>query len=207
MNILLTLAVVAAALLLNEWWWHGRTHGEVSRKFVHITVGSFVAFWPLFLSWRQIELLSAAFVAGVLVSQQLGIFKAIHSVQRPTWGEVFFGASVGLVALTTHNPAIYAVALLHMSLADGLAAIFGVKFGASNAYQVFGHRKSVVGTLAFAVTSALILAVFAWHQHIGFHLSFVPLILGAAIIENLAVRGFDNLLIPLLVAFVLSQIA
>jgi phytol kinase len=206
MDVLITLAVVAAALLANEWWWHGRTHGEVSRKFIHITIGSFVAFWPLYLTWQQIELLSLAFVVVVLLSQQFNVFRAIHSVQRPTWGEIFFGLSVGLVAVTTHNPAIYAVALLHMSLADGLAAIVGVKYGASNAYQLFGHRKSIAGTMAFAIVSTLILVAFSWHQDIGFHLSFVPLILGAAIIENFAVRGLDNLAIPLLVAFVLSQI-
>jgi phytol kinase len=206
MYILLTLGIVAAVLLINEWWWHGRTHGEISRKAVHISVGTFVAFWPLFLTWRQIELLSLGFVIVVLVSQQLQIFKAIHSVQRPTWGEIMFGLSVGLVAYMTHNPAIYAVALLHMSLADGLAAIFGVRYGASNAYQIFGHRKSVAGTATFALVSTLILIGFGIQQGIGFHLSFVPLILGAAILENLAVRGIDNLLIPVLVAFVLSQI-
>lgn len=206
MSLVLTLVIVGLILLLNEWWWRDRTHGEVSRKAVHVSVGTFVAFWPLFLTWGQIEFLSAAFVVVVLISQKLNLFRAIHSVQRPTWGEICFGLSVGLVAFTTHNPAIYAAALLHMSLADGLAAIFGVKYGASNAYQVFGHRKSIAGTVTFALVSTAILIAFGVQQNIGFHLSFIPLILGATILESFAVRGLDNLLIPLLVAFVLSQI-
>jgi phytol kinase len=204
---ILTILVVLAALVANEWWWRDRTHGEVSRKAVHISVGTFVAFWPLFLTWRQIEILSLAFVIGVIISQKFQIFRTLHSVQRPTWGELFFGMSVGLVAFTTHSPAIYAVALLHMSLADGLAAITGVKYGARNAYMVFGARKSLTGTLTFVVVSALILIGFAVQQHTGFHPSYIPLILGAAVLENMAVRGLDNLLIPLLVAFVLSQIS
>ena len=30
-------------------------HSELTRKLVHILVGMFVAFWPLFLSWQQIQ--------------------------------------------------------------------------------------------------------------------------------------------------------
>jgi dolichol kinase len=204
---ILTILVVLVALVVNEWWWRDRTHGEISRKAVHISVGTFVAFWPLFLTWRQIEILSLAFVVVVLISQKFQIFRALHSVQRPTWGELFFGLSVGLVAVTTHSPAIYVVALLHMSLADGFAAITGVKYGARNAYMVFGARKSLTGTITFAAVSTLILVGFVVQHHTGFHVSYIPLIVGAAVLENIAVRGLDNLLIPILVAIVLSQIA
>jgi phytol kinase len=206
MEILVTVLVVGLLLLANEWWWRGRTHGEASRKFIHITVGSFVAFWPLYLGWLEIELLSLAFVVAVLISQQLNLLKTIHSVQRPTWGEVFFGLSVGSVALLTHNPAVYAVALLHMSLADGLAAILGVRYGASNAYQLFNIKKSLAGTATFAVVSTLILIGFAAHQQTGFHPAYVLVIITATLIENVGVKGLDNLLVPLLVAVVLQQI-
>ena len=93
-----------------------------------------------------------------------------------------------------------------MSLADGLAAIMGVKFGTSNAYIVFGAKKSVVGSITFAIVSASIVTVFAIQQQLGFHPSFIALVLGATLLENLAVRGLDNILIPLFVAVVLSQL-
>jgi len=205
-GMLLAIFVVFGILLVNEWWWRGRTHGEISRKFVHVTVGCFVAFWPLFLTWRQIELLSLAFVVVVLVSQRLQLFKAIHSVQRPTAGEIYFGLSVGLVAFLTHDPAIYAVALLHMALADGLAAIVGVKYGASQAYIVFGSRKSVVGTVTFLAISAALVASYALHQDIAFSLVLPGVVIAAALIENLAVQGLDNLLVPLLIAVALNLI-
>lgn len=201
----LTILAVFATLVANEWWWRGKTHGEISRKAVHISVGTFVAFWPLFLHWWQIELLSVAFVLVVAVSQRLQLFRAIHSVQRPTWGEFFFGLSVGLVAFATHSPAIYAVALLHMSLADGLAAVSGKKLGQRNTYRVFGARKSVAGTITFCLISTSIMLGFALQQHTGFHISYVLLVVSATILENIAVRGLDNLLIPLVVAFVLSS--
>src|SRR6185369_12525633 len=132
-------------------------NNEFGRKFVHVTVGSFVAFWPFFLTWSEIRLLSLAFFVAVIVSHQLKVFRAIHSVQRPTYGEVFFALTVGLLTLFTHSKAVYAAALLQMSLADGLAAIVGTRYGRDNKYHLLGHAKSVAGTIAFIVTSLAIL--------------------------------------------------
>ncbi len=193
----LTSLAVFIMLLLNEWWWRGRVHGEISRKFVHISVGTFVAVWPLYLSWDQIRVLSLLFVLAVLVSQRFNIFKTIHSVQRPTYGEVYYGAAVGLLTYVAHQPAMYAIALMHMSLADGLAAIVGVKYGSSSTFTVFGAKKSIVGSLAFLVTSLVLLACYGAVENIGFPIYFVGISLGMTVLEGLAVRGLDNIVIPL----------
>ncbi len=204
-NVIITVLVVAVLLLIGEYLRRVRLlPGEVTRKFVHITVGSFVAFWPFFLSWRQIEFLSAAFVISVMISQYFNIFRAIHSVQRPTWGELFFALAVGGVALITHDKWIYMAAVLQMSLADGLAAIAGTRWGRGHFYRILGHKKSLVGTATFFVTSLLILIIYA-------HVASYPLAFGqftllaatATLIENATGLGFDNLLVPVLVASVL----
>src|SRR5437868_3435599 len=130
MKLLITIIVVLALIVISEIWWRLRPAPyEISRKFVHITVGSFVAFWPFFLSWPTIIILSLFFLAGVGVSKYLHVFHAMHMVQRPTWGEACFALAVGAVALITHDKWIYMTALLQMSLADGLAAIIGTAFG------------------------------------------------------------------------------
>ena len=117
MTLILTILFIFAILLINEIWWRKqRVHNEISRKFVHVTVGTFVAFWPFFLTWQEIRILSIAFIVCVLVSKQLKIFQAIHSVQRPTYGEVLFAAAVGAIALITQNEWIYMAAVLQMSL-------------------------------------------------------------------------------------------
>jgi phytol kinase len=205
MKLILTMAVVLALLLANEIWWQRKAiQGEFSRKFIHITVGSFVAFWPFFLSWHAIEFLSLAFLLVVSVSKKLQIFKAIHSVQRPTWGEVLFAAAVGITALITHNKWIYAAALLQMSLADGLAAVLGIRYGGGQRYSVFGHAKSVLGTATFVVVSLLIF--FSLRQWGDLQLS-ISLLLAtsvlAGILENFSGGGFDNLLVPVLAALLL----
>lgn len=188
-------------------WRRGWLRNEFGRKFVHITVGSFVAFWPLFLTWNQIFFLSAAFVAVVGLSKYLGIFKAIHSVQRPTWGEIFFALSVGLLALLTQNGWMYMAALLHMSLADGLAAIIGTQYGKRNRYSVLGHTKSIAGSGTFFMISLIILVGYSvgTDTPIGvFALLGTSLV--ATILENTSTRGLDNITVPVWIAIVLSSL-
>jgi phytol kinase len=206
MNLLLTVLAVLLILLGSELWWRRRiSHSEFSRKFVHITVGSFVAFWPFFLDWDQIKFLGAAFLVVVGVSKYLHIFRAIHSVQRPTLGELCFALAVGLVAIMTHDKWIYMAALLQMSLADGFAAVMGVRYGRQS-YLVFSHRKSLVGTITFFVTSLAILAAYSHlasaHLGVVFMVGVAAL---AAIIENLAVAGLDNLFVPIIIAWLLIR--
>ncbi len=202
-SLVLTVAVVFVILVASELWWRTRRpHGEISRKFVHISVGSFAAAWPWYLSDYQILVIAGAFIVGVMVSKYLHLFQAIHAVQRPTWGELCFALSVGILAIITTNPWMYAVALLHMALADGFAAVIGTRYGHSTAYQVFGHTKSLVGSATFFVISvALLFAYAAYGQSEGLGLVHLALIASVAtLLENVAVRGLDNLSVPLFVA-------
>jgi dolichol kinase len=202
MAILLTVLAVLALILIGEFWWRRqRIHGEFTRKFVHITVGSFVAFWPFFLSWDEIRLLSAAFLVVVGISKHLRVFRAIHSVQRPTWGELCFALAVGIITFITQDKWIYMAALLQMSLADGFAAVIGTRYGQRFRYVVFGHAKSVLGTLTFFIVSVLIL--FGYSQGSGQYLAAMfifDLAVATSAIENLGVAGLDNLLVPVAVA-------
>ncbi len=190
----------------SELWWRKHiTHGEFSRKFVHITVGSFVAFWPFFLTWNQIRLLSVGFLVVVGISKYFRLFRAIHSVQRPTMGELYFALAVGAVTIMTHDKWIYATALMQMSLADGFAAVMGVRFGRQS-YLVFAHRKTLVGSLTFFATSLAILFAYTQlavvHMGVAFMVSTAAL---AALMENLGVAGLDNLLVPVIIAAVLIK--
>jgi len=205
MALLITIVIVLAILVGSELYWRKHTmHDEFSRKFVHITVGSFVAFWPYFLNANQIRLLSVAFLIGVAVSRYGGVFKAIHTVQRPTWGEVWFALVVGLLAFMAAHPHIYTVALLEMSLADGLAAVVGTRFGNGNRYTVWGSPKSISGTVAFALVSIGLLIGYVLTTPGTLPVAMIlPVALGATVLENVAVHGFDNLFVPLFVATIL----
>ncbi|HVX57774.1 MAG TPA: hypothetical protein VHA37_08665 [Candidatus Saccharimonadales bacterium] len=206
MAIFLTVLAVFLMLVGSEFWWRRHiTNSEFSRKSVHITIGSFVACWPLYLTWNEIRVLSLCFLVVVGISKYFHVFRAIHSVQRPTLGELYFALAAGAVTFVTDNKWIYLAALLQMSLAAGFAAVLGVRYGRQS-YLVFSHRKSMVGTLTFFITSLVILI--AYGHLAAVHLS-VPFIIGAAalaaVIENLGVAGVDNLLVPVVIAWLLVR--
>jgi len=207
MYILCSIFAVFVVLLAGELAWRKHwVRGEVGRKFVHITVGSFVACWPWYMSWHDIRLLSLAFLVVVMVSDRLKLFKAIHSAQRPTFGEICFAFSVGALTYITHDKAIYTAAILQMSLADGFAAIVGTRFGQGNRYRLLGHTKSIAGSLSFFVVSLAILCGYVfWNDTTAGILLVVLAAATATILESIATWGLDNLLVPLFIGFLLAH--
>jgi phytol kinase len=200
--------VVFAILCVDEWWSRTRpAPSELHRKFVHITVGCFVASWPFFMSWAQIRLMSVAFLVVVLLSRRLRVFRAVRSVTRATWGDVFFAVAVGTTTLVTQDHWVYAAAIAEMALADGLAAVVGAAYGGRTRYRVLGHTKSVVGTATFVAVSVAVLLGYAV---LSGRPSSAVLVLGlscaAAAVENGGVLGLDNVLVPTLVAVVLQRL-
>jgi dolichol kinase len=135
-------------------------HSELTRKLVHVLVGMFVAFWPFFLSWRQIQMISVAFLVVVIISIWLNVFRSIHAVERNVVGELLFAMAIGILAFLSVNEWIFMAAMLHLSLADGLAAVVGLLWGDKNRYKIFGRAKSVAGSLSFFFSSVVIIALY-----------------------------------------------
>jgi phytol kinase len=204
---LVAIAVVFLILLLAEYLSRYKgVHSELTRKLVHTAVGAFVAFWPFFLTWRQIQFLAIAFLVVVLVSIKLDIFGSIHAVKRNSMGEVLFAVVIGLLAFIVDDKWIFTVAMLHMSLADGFAAVAGLAWGDSNKYKIMGRTKSIVGNLTFFFTSVIIMiiyAAFSGNAYNAYTNVLLPVI--ATFAETVSGEGMDNLVVPLLVALFLSS--
>lgn len=208
---IVSLGLVGTVLLVSEYLWRtNRFHSESSRKFVHIIVGTFIATWGFFMTKQQIQVLSLVLLVGVLLSMKLSLFSSVHGVSRRTWGEPLFAATIGIVATITSSEYIFAAAILHLSLADGLAAIIGVKYGGKTGYKLFGHYKTLIGSLVFYVTSLSITAWVIMYGPSSFGTHELTLLLGLPIVttvaENLAVNGMDNLVVPMIVVVVLEFI-
>jgi dolichol kinase len=204
------LAGVLAILLVNEFLWRDKfLHGELKRKFVHILATIFIAFWPWIISFKAIALIGIGMVIVLLLNRQLKMLHYLGNIRQKTYGEVFLALAVTTVALITDNKIFYAIALLHVALADGLAAIIGTKYGRHWQYKVFGQTKSVIGTMTFWSISLLILGfgLLPAHNYITYD-SYLPLLIVLppilAAIENVAVFGLDNLAIPVAVIFALQ---
>ena len=200
---------VFVLLLASELGWRkGWLRNEFGRKFVHISVGTFVAFWPYFIGWAEVIILSLAFFFGVIAAFRLGLFRAVSTYQRPTYGEVLFALSVGFLAVLTNSKGIYAAAILQMALADGFAAIVGKWLGKNNQYKILGRTKSVAGTLTFFLTSATILIGYSQLSDNGLAWQFIVLgAVGATVLENSVSLGLDNLFVPAFIGLMLQSVA
>ena len=202
---LLVVALVLAGIRVLLWFGEQlrrrHYHPEIVRKFVHISVATFAATWPFFMSWTHIELLSLLLFFGVLASWRYGYFHAVRGVKRQGWGELFFAMSIGFAALLAQDKWVFVAAMLSLGVADGLAAVVGTLFGAGHRYKMFGYTKSRAGTITFWVTALIII----WFCAIvrGPHDSWTTLVWLPPLVtfcENIGVAGLDNILVPILVA-------
>lgn len=200
---------MAAILLVGELLWRKKImKGENARKFVHILAAAYAAFWPYFVERPYILLLSLVFVAALIAIKKLHIFNSIQGVKRATYGEVLFALSIGLSAVLIRDNAIYTIALLHLALADGLAAIVGIGMAKRAKNFIFnGCRKSIAGSTTFLLVS-LGLNLFYWFVIFGydfpnFNLALSPglySLLSAitlTLTEIISPNGSDNFTIPI----------
>lgn len=201
-------------LVFAELLWYQRIFtGEVARKFIHMLVGIYVAFWPIIMSLRDIQYICVAFLAVLLISKELKLLKAMHNVERKTWGDILFALGIGITAYlvyaTNLSGWVFTVAVLHLACADALAAIIGRQVKHNRTYLVLKkHKKSVVGSLVFWGVSVLLIGAFiilfkpSTPFYAGLTIVIAPLVLTA--LENFAVYGADNLVVPLAVVLFLS---
>ncbi len=185
--------------------------GENQRKFTHVTVGTFAAFWPWIISWRQIQLIALAMAVVVLINRRVQFLhlRGIHKKERETYGDVMMALAIFMCATLTTNKVFFSLAILNMALADGFAAVIGANFGKPWRYKVFHQPKTVIGSMTFWFVSLCIFAVglLFVHDIISFShyillLILLPPIL--TIVENVTGLGEDNLFVPLVVLIALN---
>ncbi len=187
---------------------HKVLRGEYHRKFFHITAGSFIAFWPWLISWRAIQVLSILMLLVMIVGRFRNLLKYNGFVHRVTYGDIFLALAIFISAIITHNKIFFAVAILEVALADGLAAVAGISIGKRWEYRVFGYKKTIIGSMIFWIASVEILTagLLAAHNVFQFQsyyylLLLLPPLLTA--VESISLFGLDNLAIPILTIVIL----
>jgi len=190
------------------------THGEFTRKIVHIGSGNVV----LLAWWLQIPTtigIGAAIVAGIiaLLSYSVPILPSLNSVGRKSLGTFFYAVSFGVLfaCFWTKYPEFTVIGILIMAWGDGLAAVIGQRFG-QHPYQIFGGKKSLEGSLTMFLVSFLMAGLILTSTQ-GNPLSSWGIALVVAMVatglESFSWLGIDNLLVPLgstFCAFYLSRI-
>ncbi len=186
--------------------------GEYHRKFLHIAAGSYIASWPWLISWRWIEIIALLMVLFMVANRYVAIFNYHGWIGRANFGDIFMGFAVFLTAVLTHNKIFFALAILEVAVADGLAAVAGKSYGKDWGYKVFGHKKTVIGSMVFWIATVCIFGagLLPAHDIISFQNYFIILLLVPPVLtlaENVSIFGLDNLVIPLLTIAVLHYAA
>lgn len=180
-----------------------KLHNELSRKIVHSVHALSIATWPYFVSYKFIIVAELLFLLAVAIAHKNRLFDWLRDVSRKTWGEFFYPVGIIITALLAPQAWIFVVVLLHIGVADSLAAIVGKRYGQKTSFKIFHYNKSVAGMLTFWVVSLAIVSVFTLTHQSYFNESawsviiVLPVVL--SVLEGLSVWGTDNIVIPLAV--------
>lgn len=179
---------------------------ELSRKMVHVAAGILAAALPIAMPFPEIALLAALFVPFMVVSRRLGLFPAIHGVERSTLGEAYFPAGIAAAALLFPDPLHYVYGVLVMAVSDALAGLVGARYG-KRGYRLLMAPKTYLGSAVFCLASAALASVALALTGFG----LVPAIVLAfavagvvTVVEAILGGGLDNVALPALGAAALS---
>jgi phytol kinase len=209
--VLVWLTLVTGLSLAVQGRWPERA--EWTRKVVHIGAGPVVLIaWALGID-RWVALPSAALATLLAaVNHRRRLLPGLEDVDRFSYGTVAYGASITLLLLVwwPREPLVVASGVLVMAFADGLAGLVGPQV-ASLSWLILGQRRSLAGTATMALTSlAVLLALAALAgasgQPVPTPANLVVIALAAALLEQVAIGGLDNLTVPLLVAWLWSRL-
>jgi phytol kinase len=196
-------ALLAAAEAASRRWKLGP---ELARKSAHVSSAAVAATMPWFMSFPAVAVLALLFVPFMLVSRRLDLFPAVHSVERSTWGEMWFPLGVAVVAIAVPDRGPYAFGVLVMGLSDAAASIIGQRYG-NRAFRIVGAWKTYAGSATFFVTT-LVLTFAALALTGGLSAASVPMALGVSgaltAVEAALGGGTDNLFLPVVAAGLLS---
>jgi phytol kinase len=205
---LLFLFIIIAAEL---WQRSGNPHPEWTRKFVHLCGGLVCIFFPFFIASPWIVLFMTLIFSGIFAwASHTTFLKSLTAVDRKTRGSEYYPLAVFVVFLFAHNTYwLYLSALLTLAIADAFAALVGSHYGRIK-FEVENSMKSLEGSLTF-----LIIAFLSMHLPMLL-LSDLPRatsVLAALLVailltgfEFIALKGSDNLFVPIGSVWILSKI-
>ena len=130
---------------------------ESTRKFVHVFIGLIICFCPiLFKVNYQLITLSSLFIfinTYLLLSEK---FKSMNATSRKSYGTIYFPFSVLILSFFWWDkPISFILAILVLTLADPIAAIFGST--QRHVLIPWIDKKSMRGSLAMFSASFLII--------------------------------------------------
>jgi len=211
------LAVLVGLMVgLRVYQRRGNLSAESSRKLYHISGGLTTLSFPwVFTSPWPVILLTCVTIPTLLALKYVRSLKrnlgtVLYGVERRSFGEVYFPASVCLLfILARGNALLFSIPILILALADTVAAVIGVRYGHLRYETTDGH-KSTEGSAAFFVVAFLsvLVPLLLFTNTARAEVLGISVILGLLVMmaEAIAWRGLDNLFIPLSSFFLLTTV-
>ncbi len=211
---MVTVFLLLGLLGFSRWWQlKAKLHPEMARKVMHIGMGTLALTFPWLLQQRWAVLLICGLTMIVLYTlknlkflrRQVG--DVLHSVERSSYGDLYFLMSVALLFVMAHgNWILYFVPLMVLTFADALAALAGVTYGQRHYHAAEGY-KSLEGSLTFLAVTFLVTLLPLLFTQIGRPEIFIIALLVALLamlVEAISWDGLDNILVPLIAFIVLD---
>ncbi len=188
----------------------------LSRKLLHISA---IGACALAAAWLEDLLIFTWIVALVELTLVIMVLRGVFFEEenhRRSWGIALFPlAFLALLLLFPEKRVLIVVPMAILALSDAAAAIVGHLFGKIT-YTLTGDKKSIIGNLAFGLTTSLLLLTFSLFAGPGFwpatwtfgaewacYLVVVAAVLTA--LEALGSKGSDNVLVPIGAALLLRN--
>lgn len=206
------IGIIGLIVLVVQFLFYRRlVGGEYSRKLIHILSALWMATWRFDLTHLEVTYLGLLLLFIIFFVKRFNWFNSIFGVERDTYGEASFVVGIILASLLFPNPVVYALAVINLGLADGLAAVIGTRYGHKK-YDVFGATKSLIGMFSsFAVV--LISGTVFWILVVDLQPSLIfivtHIIATAAVVsgvEFISFKGLDNIAIPLVTGLLYTNL-
>lgn len=179
---------------------------EVPRKLIHILVGNWIFLGPLFDNYWTMIFTPLAFVILNYFSVKSSTFSSMEGNREgENFGTVYYALSLVFLSSLSYFTAKWLYALLGiliMAYGDGLAALFGIKYGSRNfAINPKKTREGsfIVFMFGFLITLTLPLYYFKSIRIPVIYFLIIAFVNGlySFILELSGENGLDNLLLPI----------
>ena len=201
---ILFLGTIAFLVLISELMLNmNLLTAESNRRLIHVLVGFLISSSPLiFTSNQKPALLAIIFIALNTFAIKSKSFKGIHSQKRITYGTIYFPLSYLIIILFFWDYSeLIIISLSILAFSDPIASYFGSKSADDKTFVVWVDKKSMVGTIAFLISSFLITYILSHYlldisiEHIMIQCILISF--GSTIAELTSNKGSDNFSIPI----------
>lgn len=174
---------------------------RMTRRMTHMGATIIAAVSALFISKSAIVTTCVLFAIVVFLSRKTTLLSSVHDIARISYGDVLLpvGEAVTALLFLPNNILAFQFGVIVMGIADACAGLIGERYGKKNLILP-GLSKSTVGSITFFIVTLIITVGFKGTVTID----SVIIASILTVTEYVGIYGSDNLILPVLGAYLYS---